>query len=962
MKVAKLELAEGRTFTFAIDERGDRALMTFRDANEELCFAAKDQITFAAPETSADAGGSGTARLWDGWDDGFPMPKRGRKVLFHQKSIIRSEADCVEVETVPVDARSHEPMDGLMMRYRFTPWQGGVLITAECLSDGPVYCQQLQWMQMQLPTGRFKRVRSLTPAYETSLEGLIHPLKATQLALEGDDGYALLCHCGEAVYMPDGLFGPQAGQADKVELSLFRGRRALGMVLVFSAEGKAQGVSAPSLPNVDECPPEGRLHELKCGRLRARWLVRQDGVSLLNVCVGNAGTARQDDLLPLMTLVVRELATNEERILTSNGGWGRVLAQPREDSFTVTLEEPQGLADFAVKIQAGAVGTDRIEWRAWVLNGNSGISVLSADYPPTVVADMGNCVLTPVHSGELHPDAHGRRLHVAGVYPTGVWMSIPMFAFYDEKQKQNNGFYAAVHDGRGARKDVSLECFESGESVLKIGCAAPWQGRGGNGFELYGRLVWQAFDGDWFDAARIYRAFVLSRAEWLPRHGRPDTPEWMKDVPLYLMDWMPNDNPDADPIPISIRPQKEPLPGEWYQKPIRLAKELGVPMGYHLYNWHWIPFNNDYPHYFPVKEGMLEGVKRMKEHGIHTMPYINGRLWDTRDRRGESWRYESEARPYTCQTRPGQADVETYAAHEPDGSLVRLAAMCPTSALWRNELAQISHRLLEECNVDAVYIDQVAAASMYLCNAPGHLHGPGNGSWWIEAYRLLMERLRGEAPEGCGFTTECNAETYTDQFDGFLTWMWVSHRLVPVFPAIYGGYIAMLGRNLNGYKKEDLTYFCYHMAQSVLFGQQLGWMNADVVEYPEKLAFLKPLAQFRYAYRDFFSQGELLRPPAVETQAEAYVTDTGMGYGDLSVCKTVLAGLWRKGHRALLMAANVGTQAEEVFVRFDLEEYGMENALLQQVMGGEWRRSGDGVRLWMEPRAFAAFEIVPDEE
>lgn len=64
MKVAKLELAEGRTFTFAIDERGDRALMTFRDANEELCFAAKDQITFAAPETSADAGRSGTARWW----------------------------------------------------------------------------------------------------------------------------------------------------------------------------------------------------------------------------------------------------------------------------------------------------------------------------------------------------------------------------------------------------------------------------------------------------------------------------------------------------------------------------------------------------------------------------------------------------------------------------------------------------------------------------------------------------------------------------------------------------------------------------------------------------------------------------------------------------------------------------------------------------------------------------------
>jgi len=39
-----------------------------------------------------------------------------------------------------------------------------------------------------------------------------------------------------------------------------------------------------------------------------------------------------------------------------------------------------------------------------------------------------------------------------------------------------------------------------------------------------------------------------------------------------------------------------------------------------------------------VKEGFAEGVRELEEAGVFVMPYINGRLWDTRDKGTERTR------------------------------------------------------------------------------------------------------------------------------------------------------------------------------------------------------------------------------------------------------------------------------------------------------------------------------------
>ena len=131
----------------------------------------------------------------------------------------------------------------------------------------------------------------------------------------------------------------------------------------------------------------------------------------------------------------------------------------------------------------------------------------------------------------------------------------------------------------------------------------------------------------------------------------------------------------------------------------------------HWYNWHQIPFDNDYPHYFPTKPGFAEGVRALQSSGTFVMPYINGRLWDTRDRGTEDFEFTRVALPAVTKNEKGQPYIETYGSKEKDGSPVRLGVMCPTTELWQSRVRQTVLRLMNECGVKGVYIDQIAAAA-----------------------------------------------------------------------------------------------------------------------------------------------------------------------------------------------------------------------------------------------------------
>ena len=116
--------------------------------------------------------------------------------------------------------------------------------------------------------------------------------------------------------------------------------------------------------------------------------------------------------------------------------------------------------------------------------------------------------------------------------------------------------------------------------------------------------------------------------------------------------------------------------------------------------------------------------------------------------------------PAATKDEKGKPYIESYGSKEKDGSPVRLGVMCPTTELWQTRVRETVLRLLNECGVKGVYIDQIARGQPDLCFDASHGHPLGGGHWWTEGYWNLLEPIRRAKPADCMLTTECNAEPY----------------------------------------------------------------------------------------------------------------------------------------------------------------------------------------------------------
>ena len=292
----------------------------------------------------------------------------------------------------------------------------------------------------------------------------------------------------------------------------------------------------------------------------------------------------------------------------------------------------------------------------------------------------------------------------------------------------------------------------------------------------------------------------------------------------------------------------------------RAFAKATVPTGVHWYNWHQIPFDNSYPEYFPEKPGMKEVVSWMKSKGVLVMPYINARLWD------QDIPSFSNAVPAACKKEDGRSFyVERY------GSGRNLVPMCPVTKLWRDRVGSICERLINEIGVNAIYLDQVAAAHPAACHDRTHGHPLGGGAYWTEGYRELMKPIRDLAVRkgGVALTTECTAEPYTDSFDAYLAWFARSAEDIPFLPAVYSGYTVYFSSPQDSH--DSLDSFCAMQGRDFLWGCQLGWNPPWILDTAHEghRAFTVRLCRERLAHKQFFLEGELMgelpTPPGFPT-------------------------------------------------------------------------------------------------
>lgn len=475
--------------------------------------------------------------------------------------------------------------------------------------------------------------------------------------------------------------------------------------------------------------------------------------------------------------------------------------------------------------------------RLTATGGGNSASILQATFPQIRLGPLGadcddDVFFRPTVSGRLvrGPLRHGLDFHAA--YPSG-WGSLPFVAHWDDL----GGIYLGIHDPLASTKDLSARSDPRGGGLLmQVQWPAPDATRLGNGFRHSGSVILAPLAGDWYDASQIYRRWAEREAAWWPARdawGRPDTPKWMEEICVWAL---------ASGGPSSV---VEPV--------TEFARFMEVPTAVHWYNWHEVPFDDDYPHYFPAKPGFADGVRQLQQAGVRVMPYINGRLWDS-----DLEDFSTSALPAATKDRHGQYYIEEY------GSGQKLVPMCPTQPLWQATVHDIVMRLIgPECNVDGVYIDQVAAAAPRLCHDATHGHPLAGGHWWTTAgYWPMMERIRGAIRDRFPdkmLTTECSADPYLHAFDAYLTWHYQDPDAVPAVAAVCSGKIQSFGRAIRG--GDELAHRM-KIAQGLVYGEQLWWGPTDIIRtQPETAAFLRRCARLRHHLLPHLARGRLARPP-----------------------------------------------------------------------------------------------------
>jgi len=542
------------------------------------------------------------------------------------------------------------------------------------------------------------------------------------------------------------------------------------------------------------------------------------------------------------------------------------------------------VVDVTVEIRL-APSAGRSEWQISVGNRSKRLGLWETHFPvlPTVTPKSAADVVVPGGNwgARLQRNFRGSfdRSYPSAACPT------QMMAFH----RGDAGLYIAAHDGAARAKRLVL----SSDQDASIVTAAENMGVPGSSVAAPFPVVIQAYRGDWWQAARIYRQWAAhqpwTRKGWLA--DRKDVPRHFTELGVWML---------GGGMPKDVR--------EWM---IKTQETFPVSVGLHWYNWHEIPFDNSYPEYFPTKPDFDKVVRELVGRGQVMMPYTNGRLWD-RDIPSFEVGIKGAAKQ-----RSGEPYTEVY------GSGRRLAPMCPATKLWQEKVNEIIHGLIHNCGVNAIYLDQIGAARPALCFDATHGHPVGGGTHWVDGYREMLNRVKAQGVENnVAFTTENTAEPYMDNIEGFLTWSERDENDIPLLPVIYSGYTIYYSSPQD--PQDALDSFVAAQARDFLWGCQLGWNGTWMLEeqHRDKTQYLGKLCQYRLAAKDYLIYGELLdeiRP------IDPVPTSTSTWYRrarHTATLPAVMGTLWRARDGSLGMAiANLSNEPRRFAYRIDPRQW-----------------------------------------
>jgi hypothetical protein len=253
-------------------------------------------------------------------------------------------------------------------------------------------------------------------------------------------------------------------------------------------------------------------------------------------------------------------------------------------------------------------------------------------------------------------------------------------------------------------------------------------------------VVLAGFQGDWYDAADLYRDWSLQQPWATPLHQRRDIPQWLLDSPVHITVRLQGEIDVGPTFPV-----REFLP---YEKTIplldKIAKRVEAPLATIIMSWEhagpWI-----YPDCFPPIGGdqsVTRFAQMARKRGWHVGSFCNGTRWVT----SHSWNQYDGTKFFK------DHDGESSICRTPDGKLWpeewgwRFAYLqCMGTPLTRQIAVEFVRRLIGWGLESIQFFDQNCCAETFPCFASDHEHPPVPGKWMAAKMRELIGSFQAAA-------------------------------------------------------------------------------------------------------------------------------------------------------------------------------------------------------------------------
>lgn len=568
--------------------------------------------------------------------------------------------------------------------------------------------------------------------------------------------------------------------------------------------------------------------------------------------------------MPLFEICFRNKANGGEIIRTFSDQAATCEISQTENKLTISYSQFEGMDISAVVTVDVAKDSPFMNWNIEV-NNNTSYLLDYIDFPNVVVPNdlIGNGgdsrIFWPAQEGVVVEDMKVRETGIRkyepieypnllgwiGLYPSSAQMQF--MAYYSKK----SGLYMATHDDQFNVKGI--EYYRAGENGIKMEYHLFTTGAGKGVYKLPYDVVIGTFEGDWYDAADIYRNWVESSR--IPRPAKivdnKNLPDWYFESPVVVTYPVRGEHDmDDGTMP--------PNPLYSYTKALPILDNLSDAFNSKvmalLMHWEgsapWAP-----PYVWPPYGGTKnfdQFAKELHDKGNYIGLYGSGIGYTVRSNTDTTYNMTSEYE---------ELGLEKIMKKGPDGDFSKTNVcatpipgrgqrfgydMCPTNQFVTNVVVDQVTKMVKKGKADYIqYFDQNLGGSCYGCYDTSHGHGYGPGKWQAEAmidlYQALMPVLKsGERKPllGCEAAAAEPFIPYLLFNDNRATINFGFGRPVPAYQFVYHEYLNGFMGNQNSFEQMiDIEKSPVNMLQRLALGFVSGDMftvilrgNGDMIE------------------------------------------------------------------------------------------------------------------------------------